>query len=246
MKYLTEGQISPCNLAQALTGSISFPPGRGSAKGRNDLVEKPVLEDGLELPVTISVWRESVSKNVSETGRGGRGAGAGSSADDGAAPGASLSLLQLPYDADSNIGQTSRSQAHLNRKVGGPAPSSTPRATQPTTPQKSQRRPPPTSPSVPGGPKGTEYTASSSVSDGASTKVAFANQIESVLAPSLLHLLSILEELGVRVACGGSEHMTALVHMREQMRDRKVKEEALKKGVTAVEWAILFDKLQSL
>ena len=65
---------------------VSFPPGRGSAKGRNDLVEKPVLEDGLELPVTISVWRESVSKNVSETGRRGRGAGASSSADDGAAP----------------------------------------------------------------------------------------------------------------------------------------------------------------
>ena len=56
-------------------------------------MEKPVLEDGLELPVTISVWRESVSKNVSETGRGGRGAGAGSSADDGAAPGTVLLLL---------------------------------------------------------------------------------------------------------------------------------------------------------
>ena len=96
------------------------------------------------------------------------------------------------------------------------------------------------------GPKGTEYTTSSSVSDGASTKVASANQIESVLAPSLLHLLPILEELGVRVACGGSEHMTTLVRMREQTRDREVKKEALKKGVTVVEWAILIDKLQSL
>ena len=131
--------------------------------------------------------------------------------------------------------------------------SSTPQATlppsQPTTPQKSQRRPP-TSPSVPGGgggggPKGTEYTTSSSVSDGASTKVASVSQIESVLAscqPSLLHLLPILEELGVR----RSEHMAALARMREQTRDREVKEEALKKGVTVVEWAILIDKLQSL
>ena len=88
-------------------------------------------------------------------------------------------------------------------------------------------------------------TASSSVSDGASTKVASVSQIESVLAscqPSLLHLLPILEELGVR----RSEHMAALARMREQTRDREVKEEALKKGVTVVEWAILIDKLQSL
>jgi len=40
--------------------------------------------------------------------------------------------------------------------------------------------------------------------------------------------------------------MTALAQMREQTRDREVKEEALRKGVTVVEWAILIDKLQSL
>jgi hypothetical protein len=34
--------------------------------------------------------------------------------------------------------------------------------------------------------------------------------------------------------------------MREETRDREVKEEALRKGVTIVEWAILIDKLQSL
>jgi hypothetical protein len=117
-------------------------------------------------------------------------------------------------------------------------------SSQPTTPQKSQRRAP-TSPSVSGGPKKTtEYSAS--LSDGASTKVASGHEIiESVLAscqPSLLHLLPILEELGVR----RSEHMTALARMREQTRDREVKEEALKKGVTVVEWAILIDKLQTL
>lgn len=79
----------------------------------------------------------------------------------------------------------------------------------------------------------------------ASTKVASHSQIESVLSscqPSLLHLLPILEELGVR----RSEHMTALARMREETRDHEVKEEALRKGVTVVEWAILIDKLQSL
>ncbi len=94
------------------------------------------------------------------------------------------------------------------------------------------------------GPRGTEYSAS--VSDATShTIVTSAAQIESVLSscqPSLLHLLPILEELGVR----RSEHMTALARMREETRDREVKEEALKKGVTVVEWAILIDKLQTL
>lgn len=107
-------------------------------------------------------------------------------------------------------------------------------SSQPTTPQKSQRR---------GPKKSTEYSAS--LSDGASTKVASGHEIETALAscrPSLLHLLPILEELGVL----RSEHMTALAQMREQTRDREVKEEALRKGVTVVEWAILIDKLQSL
>ncbi len=112
---------------------------------------------------------------------------------------------------------------------------------QPLSPQKAQRRVP-ASPST--GPKATEYSAS--VSDATSqTKVASSAQIESVLSscqPSLLHLLPILEELGVR----RSEHMMALARMREETRDREVKEEALKKGVTVVEWAILIDKLQTL
>ncbi|KAI0264061.1 hypothetical protein BGY98DRAFT_1043959, partial [Russula aff. rugulosa BPL654] len=41
---------------------LSFPSGKGPAKGQNDLVEKLVIEDGLER--TISVWRESVRRMV--------------------------------------------------------------------------------------------------------------------------------------------------------------------------------------
>jgi len=58
----------------------------------------------------------------------------------------------------------------------------------------------------------------------------------------LLHIAPILDQLGVRK----DEHMRALARMREETRDREVKEEALKKGVTVVEWAILLDKLQSM
>jgi hypothetical protein len=46
----------------------SFPPGKGPAAGRNDMVEKKVLEDGPKR--TISVWRESVAKSASEVGDG--------------------------------------------------------------------------------------------------------------------------------------------------------------------------------
>src|SRR6267142_1088675 len=53
------------------TGNVPpppFPSSRGPAKGRNDLVEKLVIEDGPER--TISVWRESVAKHGNETGAG--------------------------------------------------------------------------------------------------------------------------------------------------------------------------------
>ena len=66
---------------------LSFPSGKGPAKGRNDLVEKLVLEDGPER--TISVWREHVAKKADEAGRGGGGGSANTAAggDDGAAAG---------------------------------------------------------------------------------------------------------------------------------------------------------------
>jgi hypothetical protein len=97
---------------------VSFPPGRGPAKGRNDLVEKLVLEDGPDR--TISVWRESVAKNSGETGRGGRGAGAGASADDGAAAGTGAGTGggegEGRSDLDSHVGRR-RVSADSRRRV---------------------------------------------------------------------------------------------------------------------------------
>ncbi|KAG1841920.1 hypothetical protein DFJ58DRAFT_807412 [Suillus subalutaceus] len=48
--------------------------------------------------------------------------------------------------------------------------------------------------------------------------------------------------LGIR----REEHLRAFARLREETRDREMKEEVLKKGVTVLEWAILMDKLQSL
>jgi hypothetical protein len=63
----------------------SFPSGKGPAKGRDDLVEKLVIEDGPER--TISVWREHVAKRASEPGRGGGGSSANAAGGDGGAAG---------------------------------------------------------------------------------------------------------------------------------------------------------------
>ena len=59
---------------------LSFPSGKGPAKGRNDLVEKMVIEDGPER--TISVWREHVAKD-GDAGRGGGGGSANAAGGDG-------------------------------------------------------------------------------------------------------------------------------------------------------------------
>jgi hypothetical protein len=81
---------------------LSFPSGKGPAKGRNDLVEKLVLEDGPER--TISVWREHV-KNIGEAGRGGGGASANpAGGDDGAAAGTGTGG-EGRSDLDSHVGR---------------------------------------------------------------------------------------------------------------------------------------------
>jgi len=69
----------------------AFSSGKGPAKGRNDLVEKLVIEDGPER--TISVWREHVAKNGTgasvvvargeENGTTGGGGGGGGGGGDG-------------------------------------------------------------------------------------------------------------------------------------------------------------------
>lgn len=69
------------------------------------------------------------------------------------------------------------------------------------------------------------------------------SSIGGVLAscqPSLVHIAPVLSNLGIR----RQEHLRALARLREETRDREMKEEMLKQGVTLLEWAILVDKLQ--
>ncbi|KAG6370561.1 hypothetical protein JVT61DRAFT_11355 [Boletus reticuloceps] len=69
------------------------------------------------------------------------------------------------------------------------------------------------------------------------------SSIEGVLAscePSLVHIAPALSSLGIR----HQEHLRAFARLRVETRDREMKEEMLKQGVTLLEWAILVDKLQ--
>ncbi|KAF8349604.1 hypothetical protein F5887DRAFT_947064 [Amanita rubescens] len=60
--------------------------------------------------------------------------------------------------------------------------------------------------------------------------------------PSLVHIAPILACLGIT----REEHLRAIIRLSEETRDKEVKEEALRLGMTVMEWAILLDKLHSL
>lgn len=60
--------------------------------------------------------------------------------------------------------------------------------------------------------------------------------------PSLSHIAPILARLGITKV----EHLKAVTRLSEEMRDREVREEALRMGVTVVEWAVLLDQVRML
>jgi hypothetical protein len=50
----------------------------------------------------------------------------------------------------------------------------------------------------------------------------------------------------VELGINREDHLIAIARMKEETRDRELRPQALMKGITVVEWAILLDKLQSL
>ncbi|KAK7048837.1 hypothetical protein R3P38DRAFT_2871639 [Favolaschia claudopus] len=60
--------------------------------------------------------------------------------------------------------------------------------------------------------------------------------------PSLLHISPVLHKVGIF----GVEHLKAVGKLSNDTRNKEVKEEVLKLGVTVIEWAMLLDRLQSL
>lgn len=70
-------------------------------------------------------------------------------------------------------------------------------------------------------------------------------QFEAILAscePSLVHIAPLLRRLGIwRVG-----HLKAIARLSPPTRDREVKEDAFRQGITVMEWAILVDKISTL
>jgi hypothetical protein len=125
--------------------------------------------------------------------------------------------------------------AHPDRKVFDSA------AHQPSfithNPQESQRRPP-TLPSVPdGGPRRRHQSRTAPRPK--SPPPTELNPSSRPVRPRCCTSCPFWKSW----ACGG-QSTASLARMHEQTRDREVKEEVLKKGVTVVEWAILIDKQQ--
>ncbi len=70
-------------------------------------------------------------------------------------------------------------------------------------------------------------------------------QFEGVLRscePSLMHIAPILRNLGIQKI----EHLRAITRLSPSIRDREVKENALRQGITVIEWAILLDKTKHI
>ena len=91
----------------------------------------------------------------------------------------------------------------------------------------------------------SSFHATQSGSTISSIKSEAASELDAILTscePSLLHISPILKRLGIRRV----EHLKAVARLTPKTRDREVKEDALKLGITVVEWAILLDKILTL
>ncbi|KAJ6585575.1 hypothetical protein B0H19DRAFT_1110186 [Mycena capillaripes] len=77
------------------------------------------------------------------------------------------------------------------------------------------------------------------------SSIHFTSTLDHILVscePSLIHILPVLQRVGIMSA----DHLRAVGKLSEATRNKEVREEVLKLGVTVMEWAILLDKLQSL
>jgi len=226
--------------------------------GQTELVEERILEDGPKR--TISVWREQVATDtakervppihIPKPTNGKRHRRTQSDAD-GKVAGIPVSTRltdgreiinrarKLSMDRNSPIPSSPLKKSfnvQLNRLSESVTQS--PKNAPQTLPDSPSRA---ASPVVSRKPTRMQVTGGGSLSGTSSS----ASTLELLLAscqPALLHLTEPLQELGIQ----REEHLRALAKMHEGIRDREVKEEALKKGVSVVEWAIFLDRLKAL
>jgi hypothetical protein len=78
-------------------------------------------------------------------------------------------------------------------------------------------------------------------STSSASSLTFEHVLESCKTP-LTHLTPVLAKLGIT----SLDHLRALGDLNPDIRDRELKDDALRLGITVMEWAILVDRLRSL
>ncbi|KAF8625923.1 hypothetical protein AX17_006649 [Amanita inopinata Kibby_2008] len=228
----------------------------GSGSGpKFEVVRSQVVEDGPERTVTVSLWKEQVAKPI---GPNGETMSVHYYSAEDVLPDELLHAAQMGGrrgDDDCQAASGSDKRSQLSQPWN---------QTPPRTPDGNHN---PHSPRSPGRSTGTanrsdvyyRHISPSRPHDNASfrpTQSVVDTTISSIKSlptiemekildacePSLVHVAPILSSLGIT----REEHLRAIVRLSEETRDREVKEEALRLGMTVMEWAILLDKLQSL
>ncbi|KAJ8489823.1 hypothetical protein ONZ45_g13425 [Pleurotus djamor] len=233
-----------------------------------EMVRRKIIEDSPEKTVTISMWRENVADAGGSNGGGSRSSEVGMSVyyvnpDDYAIEeggdamreevisevpahghkwsGTSRGVERRAIDAKSRVGRGD-GQTTASYEYHGYEQRQDPYYTARTTPSIGQPGSFPTT-------SRSSQTTRSRTRNGSGSSQSIDNPMtlaaRNILAsctPSLLHVSPILVTLGITT----EEHLKAMVRLNEDTRDRVVRDEALRKGITVMEWAILLDRLREL
>ncbi|KAJ7170950.1 hypothetical protein C8R46DRAFT_1349110 [Mycena filopes] len=224
-------------------GGMNGRSGLGPLAGQDyEIVEYEIVEEGPERTVSISTWREQAIQEADS--------------DD------AMSVYYVNVDdcqghpEPTEIGVFVEREVNIasgsgsNKSAGKSKGSGKSRAS-----RRREEEPPPDArtkfergSSAPGTstPYGSGTRAGKSVSTISNIALTPTTPaLEQILVscePSLLHISPILQRVGIL----RTEHLRAVGKLSEDTRNKEVKEEVLKLGVTVVEWAILLDKLQAL
>lgn len=232
---------------------------------RFEVVKSQVVEDGPERTVTVSLWREQVTKPIGPNGE--TMSVHYYSADDVLPDGhyRSSSVIYETGDKPTRHGTSpqEKTTSELSYRQRSPQPSanrsdiyydrSPPHASTPIRAQPNTTMPaaPTYTYHVPHlSPRSHVSQSSQDISHAADMSISTVKsqstiELEKILdscEPSLIHVAPILACLGIT----REQHLKAIGRLSEETRDREVKEEALRLGMTVMEWAILLDKLHSL
>ncbi|KAF7364682.1 hypothetical protein MVEN_00337800 [Mycena venus] len=212
-----------------------------------EMVEYQVLEEGPERTVSISTWREQAIQEADSDDE--KSVYYVNPNDyDPLMTGPTVEVFPPPRRTEENIPialTSSRGVADTNPQNEG---TKTYRSVSKAPPHSSGPRT-----STPREGSGTLIQTSSpfharkskSGSTISSIHLTPAPTLEHILVscePSLLHICPVLQRVGIV----GTEHLRAVGKLSEDTRNKEVREEVLKLGVTVIEWAMLVDKMQSL